>query len=101
MCGLVPCTSPHELEVTGRVTYADADEAEATTATGVDQPPDPRCLAVTERYLGGPVPPPWLVLREPIAPVSWAAGRRMTHCFVAQVDRGHRRVLTVSESPRG
>jgi Septum formation len=96
----VACTSPHELEVTGRVVYTDGEEAEATTPPA-GRAVIPRCQLVTEQYLGGPVPPPWVVIRGVIQPASWDAGRRVTHCMVAQVSDDGEDYRTVTGSIRG
>jgi len=93
----VACTSPHELEVTGRVVYTDGEEAEATTPPA-GRAVTPRCRLVTEQYLGGAVPAGWVVIRGVIQPASWDAGRRVTHCMVAQLsdDGGDYRTVTGS-----
>jgi hypothetical protein len=72
----VPCDQPHQLEITGRVDYADGGPLPPVNEADV------RCQDTVIAYLGGLPPQPWAVGSDPLLPESWAAGRRFSGCFL-------------------
>jgi hypothetical protein len=92
---VVPCDQPHRREITGTVDYGDADGPPPLDA------PDERCLDVTVAYLGGPIPEGWAYTSDKLHAESWAAGRRYTHCSLAQFDPATGKPIEVSGSARG
>ena len=91
----VPCDQPHQMEITGRVEYADQSELPAAGAA------DPRCEEPGRAFVGGQAPDPWGFGSEILAPESWAAGVRFAYCFAGQWSPDGSGLAIISASIRG
>lgn len=87
----VPCSTPHNLEVTGSIKIASTDRTEATGHAwfSLVYP----CRVLDLRYLGGTDPPGVLTASSSIPEASWEAGTRTIECNILRVDSAGRPLM--------
>jgi hypothetical protein len=92
---VVPCTRPHEYEVTGELTLPDRDQPPAETGEGSwDDVVGEPCGARAAAYLGHEPAAPWSAGWVPVSAGSWAAGKRTVTCMVGQFVNGEWAAVT-------
>jgi hypothetical protein len=92
---VVPCTQPHEYEVTGELTLPDRDRPPTETGEGSwDDVVGEPCAARAAAYLGHEPAAPWSAGWVPVSAGSWTAGKRTVTCMVGQFVNGEWAAVT-------